>query len=125
MKTRSKFRLLPIIWGVIVTLFMLLSVGAIMLISIIEDSRKFLNELPGSFANLQDPTLYFFIYIIGYVVIWWKPLWGSIIIITGSIFYVTVAGVDGPPIFAAPGFIVGALYLINWFIDRRNKTNAT
>ena len=38
MKTRSKFRLLSIIWGVIVTLFMLLSVGAIMLISIIEDN---------------------------------------------------------------------------------------
>ena len=125
MKTKSKFRLLPIIWGVIVTLFMLLSVGAIMLISIIEDSRKFFNELPGSFSNWQNPTLYFFIYIIGYVVIWWKPLWGSIIIITGSIFYVTVAGVDGPPIFAAPGFLVGALYLINWFVVRRNQTNAT
>ena len=124
MKTRSKLHLLSKVWGVIVTLFMLLSVGAIMLISIIEDSRKFLDELPESFANPQDPTLYFLLYIIGYVVIWRKPFWGSIIIIAASIYYVAVAGLDGPPIFAAPGFLVGALYLINWFIDRKNKINA-
>ena len=54
----------------------------------------------------------------------WKPLWGSIIIIAASIFYVTVAGVDGPPIFAVPGFLVSALYLINWFVVRRNQINA-
>ena len=95
-----------------------------MIIGIEEDSRKFFNELLGTFHSWQNPLLYFIIYIIGYCVIWWKPLWGSIIIITGSIFYVTMAGIDGPPIFAAPGFLVGVLYLINWFVVRRNQTKA-
>ena len=124
MKTRSKLPLLSKVWGIIFTLFMLLAIGSKMIIGIIENGRQFFNELPESFSNPLDPTLYFFTYIIGYAVIWWKPLWGSIIIITASIFYVTVAGVDGPPIFAAPGFLVGALYLINWFVVRRNQINA-
>ena len=129
MKTKSKFHLLPKVWGIIFTLFMLLAIGSKMIIGIIEDGRQFFYELPESFSNPLDPTLYFFIYIIGYAVIWWKPLWGSIIIIAASIFYVTVAGGDvgvrgGPPIFAAPGFLVGALYLINWFVVRRNQINA-
>ena len=124
MKKRSKLHLLSKIWGIIFTSFMLLTIGSLMIIGIIEDSRKFFNELTGAFSSWENPIVYFFIYIIGYVVIWWKPLWGSIIIITGSIFYVTMAGIDGPPIFAAPGFLVGVLYLINWFVVRRNQTKA-
>ena len=123
-KPISKLHLLSIVWGLIFTSFILLVVGSKMIIGIIEDGRLFLNELPESFSNPLDPTLYFFTYIIGYVVIWWKPLWGSIIIIIASIYYVTVAGLGGPPIFAGPGFLVGALYLINWFVVRRNQTNA-
>lgn len=123
-KPKSKLHLLSIVWGLIFTSFMLLAVGSKMIIGIIEDGRLFLNELPESFSNPLDPTLYFFTYIIGYIVIWWKPLWGSIIIIIASVYYVTVAGLGGPPIFAAPGFLVGALYLINWFVVRRNQTNA-
>ena len=119
MKTKSRFHVLSIVWGVIVILFMLLSIGSMMVIGIIEDSGKFLKELPGAFANPQDPTLYFLLFIVGYIVIWWKPFRGSIIIIASSIFYLSVAGLDGPPIFATPGFLVGALYLINWFIDRK------
>ena len=123
MKSISKLNLFSRIWGILVTLFMLLSVGSYIVVGIIEDSRKFFNQLSESFSNKADPTLYFFCYIIGYLVIWWKPLWGSIIIITASIYYVIVAGLQGPPIFAIPGFIVGALYLVNWFIIRANQTN--
>ena len=124
MKKRSKLHLLSQIWGIVFTSLILLTIGVHMIIGITEDSRKFFNELTGAFSSWENPIVYFFIYIIGYVVIWWKPLWGSIIIITGSIFYVTMAGIDGPPIFAAPGFLVGALYLINWFVVRRNQTKA-
>ena len=124
MKKRSKLHLLSQIWGIVFTSLILLTIGVHMIIGIEEDSRKFFNELTGAFSSWENPIVYFFIYIIGYVVIWWKPLWGSIIIITGSIFYVTMAGIDGPPIFAAPGFLVGVLYLINWFVVRRNQTKA-
>jgi len=124
MKKISKLHLLSQIWGIIFTTILLLTLGIHMIIGITEDSPKFFNELLRTFPSWENPILYFFIYLIGYFVIWWKPLWGSIIIITGSIFYVTMAGIDGPPIFAAPGFLVGVLYLINWFVVRRNQTKA-
>ena len=68
-KPKSKLHLLSIVWGLIFTSFMILAVGSKMIIGIIEDGRLFLNELPESFSNPLDPTLYFFTYIIGYVVI--------------------------------------------------------
>ncbi len=123
-KSKGKIQLLSIVWGLIFTSFMLLAVGSKMIIGIIEDGRQFLSEIPESFSTWDDPMAYFITYIIGYAVIWWKPLWGAIIIILGSIFYVIIAGISGPPIFAAPGFLVGALYLINWFVVRKNQTNA-
>ena len=120
-KSKSKLHLLSIVWGLIVTSFMALAVGSKIIIGIIEDVHLFINELPESFSNPLDPTLYFFIYMIGYVIVWWKPFWGSIIIIVASVYYVTVGGFDGPPIFAAPGFIVGVLYMAYWFLEIRKK----
>ena len=120
-KPKSKLHLLSIIWGLIFTAFMLLIVGSKIIIAIVEGDSQMFNEFPGSFATWDDPAPYFFTYMIGYVLIWWKPLWGSIIIILGSIFYVIIAGFDGPPIFAAPGLLVGLLYQANWIISRRNQ----
>ena len=64
---------------------------------------------------------FFITYLIGYAIVWWKPLWGSIIIILLSIFYVIIAGIDGPPIFAIPALLVGVFYLIYWIVARKNK----
>ncbi len=123
-KPKSKLHLLSIAWGLIFTSFILLAVGSKIIIGILEDGLGTLKVLPKSFVTWDDPGPYFLTYIIAYAVIWWKPLWGSIIIMAASIYYVIIAGVDGPPIFAAPGFLVGALYLANWFVVRRNQTNA-
>ena len=94
-----------------------------MIDKIIEEGSSYLVEIPKDFLDWEDPTAFLFTYLIGYAVIWWKPLWGSIIIILASIFYVMIAGFDGPPIFAAPGFLVGLLYLIDWFVARINQIN--
>jgi hypothetical protein len=123
-KPKSKLNLLSIIWGLIFTSFMLLAVGSKLIIQIIEDYSEFLTETLNSFATWYDPTAYFVTYLVGYALIWWKPLWGSIIIIISSLFYIMIGGMNGPPIFAAPGFLVGALYLTDWFIRRRNQTNS-
>ena len=123
-KPKSKLQLISIIWGLIFTSFMLLAVGSKLIITIIDNFSEFLTETQESFCTWYNPTAYFITYLVGYAIIWWKPLWGSIIIIISSIFYIMIGGTDGPPIFAAPGFLVGALYLTNWFVDRRNQTNA-
>ncbi len=102
---------------------MLLAVGPKLIMTIIEDSSEFWTETLDSFSTCYDPTAYFFTYLIGYIIIWRKPLWGSVIIIVISIFYVIMGGLDGPPIFAVPGFLVGTFYLTYWFAKRRNELN--
>ena len=119
---KSKLHLLAIIWGSIVTAFMLLVFGVKIIDTIINEGFSFLIEIPKDLVTWDDnPTGFFFTYLIGYAIVWWRPLWGSIIIILASIVYVLIAGIDGPPIFAAPGFLVGLLYLLNWVVSRRNQ----
>jgi len=123
-KPKSKLHLLSIVWGLIFTSFMLLVLGIKIIISIFEDGPQFLRETSESFSTWDDPVPYFITYMIGYALVWWKPLWGSIIIIFVSIFYVLIAGFNGPPILAGPGFVVGLLYLLNWIVARRNRISA-
>jgi hypothetical protein len=107
-------------WGLVYTSFLLLAVGLKLIITIFKNYAKFLTDIKDSFSTWDDPTAFFITYLVGYAIIWWKPFWGSIIIIAGSILYVVLAGIDGPPIFAAPGFLVGVLYLITGYVRRRN-----
>ena len=103
---------------------MFLTIGVKIIIGIFEDGTGSIKLHPETFVTWDDPGPYFFTYIIGYAVVFWKPLWGSIIIMAVNIYYVMIAGVNGPPLFAAPGFLAGALFLANWFMVRRNQTNA-
>ena len=103
---------------------MFLTIGVKIIIGIFEDGTGSIKLNPETFVTWDDPGPYFFTYIIGYAVVFWKPLWGSIIIMAASIYYVMIQGFDGPPIFAAPGFIVGALYFAYWFFEKRNQINA-
>jgi hypothetical protein len=123
MKDIKWLKNLSLIYGIIVTSLMLLALGSKILIKISEEGFEYLIEIPKAFVSWEDPTALFFTYIIGYVIVWWKPLWGSIIIILASIFYVIIAGFDGPPIFATPTFLVGLFYLLYWNIIRKNKIN--
>ena len=119
-KPKSKLHLLSIAWGIIVTLLLSLLFGVLIVEKLIEEGSKYLIEISKALVDwYDDPTGFFFAYLIGYAVIWWKPLWGSIIIMLGSICYVIIAGVDGPPIFAIPTFSVGLLYLVQWIVARK------
>ena len=119
---KSKLHLLSKVWGIIVASLLLLIFGIKITEKFIEDGSKYLFEILKAIVDWgDDPTGFFFTYLIGYAVIWWKPLWGSILIILVSIFYVIINGIDGPPIFAIPTFLVGLLYLINWIVDRKNQ----
>ena len=123
-KSKSKLQIISTVWGLLFTSFMLLAVGSKLIITIIDNFSEFVAETQDSFSTWHNPTAYFITYLVGYAIIWWKPLWGSIIIIISSIFYIVIGGTDGPPIFAVPGFLVGALYLINWVVVRRNQASA-
>ena len=120
-KPLSNLHLGSIICGIIFTVFMFLFIDFPIIGGFFGDGDGTLKVRPESFVTWDDPGPYFLIYIIGYAAIWWKPFWGSIIIMAASIYYVIIAGVNGPPIFAAPGFLVGALYMAYWLKEGRNK----
>lgn len=123
MKTKKIFKYGSLVYGILLTFLMLLVFGSKITGKIIKEGLNYVIEIPRAFARWDDPTAFFITYIIGYVIIWWKPIWGSIIIISGSIFYVIISGIDGPLIFAAPTFLVGLLYLVYCFFAGKNNVN--
>ncbi len=121
-KPKSSLHLGSMVFGIVFSAFMFLTIGLKFIVSIFEKGTGSLSMTPETLVTWDDPGPYFLSYIIGYALIWWKPLWGSIIIMAASIYYVIAAGVHGPPIFAVPGFLVGALYMAYWLIEGRRKT---
>jgi hypothetical protein len=67
------------------------------------------------FEFSDDPSPFYFTYILGYIIVWWKPLWGSIIIILGSVFYFILANNIWSLIFVLPALLVGILYFSYWW----------
>lgn len=123
MKTTKMLRNLSFIWGIIVTLFLLLAFGPKFIGEFFNDAAGFITEIKESFIYWENPSAFFLCYLTGYIIIWWKPLWGSIIVILSSLLFVIIAGFDGPPIFAAPAFFVGILYLLYWNALKKSKAD--
>ena len=106
--------------GFIVTILLLLTVAPTIFGEIKEKGISFfIVDIPNSFLNWSDdPIAPFFTYIIGYAIVWWKPLWGSMIIMVGS----TISFIMSPSlvslIFVIPMFLVGLLY---WIDERKSE----
>lgn len=123
MKTIKVLKYVSLVSGILVTFFLMMVFGFMMIADLIKEGPKHLIEISKSLFNwYDDPTGFVFAYFIGYAIIWWKPLWGSITIIFGSILFVSINGLDGPPIFAIPTFLVGFFYFIYSIIFIKNKT---
>ena len=111
------------VYGIIVTLLFSL----VFLPKLVEQIGKkgivrVINEIGESFVKWDDPTAFFFTYIIGYIIIWWKPLWGSLIIIIGCLLFL-FTHIDNTwnLIFFIPTFLVGFLYLLTGYLKKKNK----
>ena len=113
MKTGKFFYILSMATGLIVTSLFLLIFGPKLIGSMIKGD---LWEIPSALIHWHDdPTGFFFSYLIGYSIIWWKPLWGSMIIITGCSFYFffnldTMATL----MFIIPAMLVAVSYFFYW-----------
>ena len=123
MKPDKSFFTITKIYGIVVTALMLLIFGGTIIGDLIEKGIGELTNYPKAFLHwYDDPTGFFFTYLIGYTVIWWKPLVGGIIIVAGSIL-VTVTNISnaGFLIFAIPTMLVGIFYLIGFFSNYRKQ----
>ncbi|MCD4734976.1 MAG: hypothetical protein K8R53_02940 [Bacteroidales bacterium] len=87
MKTKKILKYVSMIFGIIVTLFLLLVFVPKIIGEFVEKGLAFFVEISNSFVNWDDPMAFFITYIIGYMIIWWRPLWGSIIIIFLMIYF--------------------------------------
>jgi hypothetical protein len=123
MKSNLFIKKLSLIYGLVITFLLGLIIIPKVIEQIITKGNVFFVETLKSFTDWSDPMPFFILYLLGYVVVLWKPLWGSVIIILVSIFYVVIAGVDGPPIFAIPAFLVGLFYLLSWIQSVKNTKN--
>jgi hypothetical protein len=127
MKSNRGFSFVAMIIGIIVTSLMLLIFGGTLIGDIIEKGSGEFKEIARALVHwYDDPTGFFFAYLIGYAIVWWKPLWGALIIMAGSLLW-TIINIDntGNLIFTLPTFAVGFFYLISWNDKRkRNKTLA-
>jgi hypothetical protein len=123
MKIKKIFNYVSKVYGIIITSFLLLAFGSKIIGLIIEEGFKYLIEIPKVFVNwYDDPTGFFFTYIIGYAIIWWKPLWGSVIIMFGStLFFIVNSDNGGALIFAISTFLVALFYLLYWNVARKNN----
>jgi hypothetical protein len=124
MKSKKSLYYVSLIYGVIVTLLMLLVIGARIIEEIADKGFVIvMKEIGVQFIEWDDPSSFFVMYIIGYAIIWWKPLWGSVIIIIGSlVFFITNIN-PWNLIFVLPTLLVGILYILYWSIKRKNEKN--
>jgi hypothetical protein len=114
--------ILPIvskIYGILITSLMLIAFTPKLFGSAAE-----LGKIPEHLFKWYDnPTGFFFTYILGYVIIWWKPLWGSIIIIAGGLLFFISNPNNGMflLIFIIPTFLVSILYIWNWYYTYKKQ----
>lgn len=83
-------------------------------------SSYFKNIFGRSYPYLDSIALYM-IYIVGYAIVWWKSLWGSVIIILVSILGFTFSEYGDVRFSFLFIFLVGLLYLLNWNDARKRK----
>jgi len=90
-----------------------------------ESNGDFFNYLTNLFFNSYlNPNAGVLIYLVGYAIVWWKKLWGSIIILTVSIMGFIFSEYDDLRLMYVFVFLVGFLYLMNWNEERKRKINA-
>jgi hypothetical protein len=107
------------IYGILITLCLLGLFGPKLIGSIDKIN------ISSIFNWYDNPTGFIFTYILGYIVIWWKPLWGSLIIIAGVLlfFIFNSHNVMFTEMFLLPTVLVSVLYLWSWYHTHKKQIN--
>lgn len=106
------------IYGILITLLMLTAFGP----KLVGSVDKL--EITSAFNWYDNPTGFFFIYLIGYIIIWIRPLWGSIIIALGCLlfFVVNPENIKFLEFFLIPVLLVSVLYLWHRVVKKRQNS---
>lgn len=120
MKLKNIFFLTSKVYGIIVSAILLLiialEIGGLTTEKVLDGAREVGHHLVNWYDN---PTGFFITYFLGYGIVWWRTLLGSLIVIVASIL-ATLVNWDNPGwfIFTLPIFLVGLLYGIYWHLKK-------
>jgi hypothetical protein len=126
MKSKSSFSKWTMIIGSIFTM--------ILIIQPVLDIPRELKTSNSNFFNYLRTDLFYngylnpnhgvLMYLVGYAIVWWKKLWGSIIILTVSIMGFAFSEYGDIRFMYVFVFLVGFLYIMNWNGERKRKNDA-
>ena len=86
--------------------------------------ESFFNNLSDHFTSSYpyiDPNALILIYLVGYAIVWWKKLMGTVIIVIVSIFGIIVSQAGDIQFHFMLTFLVGLLYFLYWNDERKKK----
>ena len=127
MKKKDSFPLVTKIVGIIITAWILFLVAYDLIKELKEGIESFFNNLTNLFTHSYpyiDPNVLILIYLVGYAIVWWKKLWGTVIIIIVSILGIIVSEAGDVRFHFMLTFVVGFLYFAYWNDERKRKTDA-
>jgi len=126
-KSKSNFLKWTKIIGIIITAWIIFLVAVELIKELKEGIESFFNNLTNIYTHFYpyiDPNALILIYLVGYAIVWWKQLWGSIIIIIVSIFGYIFSDAGDVRFHFMLTFLVGVLYFVNWNDERKRKNDA-
>ena len=123
---RSSFSKWTMIVGIIFTMILIIQPVLDIPRELKENNINFFNYLLTDlfYNSYLNPNAGVLMYLVGYTIVWWKKLWGSIIILTVSIMGFAFSEYDDIRFMYVFVFLVGFLYIINWNEERKRKNNA-
>ena len=116
------FRILVLSIGTFLAIIFLLGFGPKLLCSSLRVTQE---SSPGHHWEGQVMTAMFLIFMIGYAIGWWRRLWGGIIILLAALLlmgpFIILQGNLGSLIFGLPLLIVGILYVLVYWSEKRGS----
>ena len=126
MKKKDGLSSVTKIFGIIITAWITFLVAIELIKALNEGIESFFYNstiLTHSYPYI-DPNALILIYLVGYAIVWWKKLWGTVIIIIVSIFGIIFSQAGDIRFHFILTFLVGFLYFVNWYDGRKRKNAA-
>ena len=112
--------------GIICTMIVIIQPGLDIPREFKESNSNFFDYLLTNlfYKGYLNPNHGVLMYLVGYAIVWWKKLWGSIIILTVSLAGFTLSEYGDIRFMYVFVFLVGFLYIMNWNDERKRKNDA-
>ena len=126
MKSKNSFLLITKIVGIICTMILIIQPVLDIPRELKASNSNFFNYLLTNlfYNSYLNPNAGVLMYLVGYAIVWWKKLWGSIIILTVSIMGFVFSEYGDIRFMYVFAFLVGFLYIMNWNDERKRKNDA-